>query len=144
MDLVRTCYDRPCAFFTDSGQLVNVHWYRAPDGAKVFPVAHKINSLYWYSFPWLAEGVGEDRSGQATYNNGFTPPTAEGQNFYGPLEYFRNGAPFDGSVNVPRDTWGLAIACTSIPDCFILEEPPCNPLILQEDGSGILKEDCSS
>jgi hypothetical protein len=143
MDICRTCTDRDCSFFKDDPTVATIHWYRAPSGAKVFPVAHKINHLNWYSQPWFAGGVGENYGTPEKWNNGFTPPTSTGQNYFGPIEYFQNGAPFDSSVTIPRDTWGLAIGCGT-PDCYILEEPDYNPLILQEDGTGILKELCSS
>jgi hypothetical protein len=143
MDIARTSTDRDCSFFRDNPTSATIHWYRAAPDALVFPGVHKINHLAWYSFPWQATGVGENYGTPEVWNNGFTPPTASGQHYYGPLEYFQDGAPFDSSVNIPRDTWGLAIACGT-PDCYILEEPSYAPLILQEDGSGIFKEVCSS
>lgn len=112
MDIARTASDCVSKLFRDSDQVNTVHWYRAPVGAKFFPHAHKVNHLSWYTEPWKANGVGEVYGGESTYNNGFTPPNVTGQDFYGPLEYFQRGAPFDPTHHTARDFWGLAIACT--------------------------------
>lgn len=113
MDVARTCTDRDCQFFRDGGPVATIHWYRCAPDALNFPVAHKIPHLAWFTQPWTAEGVGEVYGSKETYNNGFTPPTSRGIDFYGPLEYFQLGAPFDPSVNVDRDPWGLATDCTA-------------------------------
>lgn len=142
MDIGRTAYQRDSTFFTDDGRAIPIKWYRAPDTAAFFPFAHKWGSLYWYSFPWTATGVGENYGSAVTYSNGFTPPTALGTGFFGPAEYFRDGCKFDSTVDVPRDTWGLAKAC-AVPDCFILLEPAYNPIMLLEDGRGFEPEICT-
>jgi hypothetical protein len=141
MDLARTCTTRPCQFFDDpSAPWVTIKWYRAASDAKWFPTPHKWGHLAWYSFPWEATGVGEIYGTPERWSNGFTPPTSTGQSYYGPLQYFQAGCPFDPFLTVPRDTWGLAIACTGPSDNFVLLEDAYNPVVLTEDGGYVLLE----
>lgn len=112
MDLARTATIRDCKFFHDSDVTVKVKWYVAPDNAKFFPEPHKVNHLAWYTEPWKSKGVGEVYASKEVWSNGLTPPNVTGQDFFGPVEYFRHGAPFDPSIHVDRDFWGLAVACT--------------------------------
>lgn len=114
MDLVRTCYNRPAKFFRDSSRVDSITWYRAPPGAKVFPVPHKMNSLYWYSSPWTATGVGENFDDKATYSNGATPPDVKGTAYCGSLSDFTLGPAFNPSNNTPRDANGIPFACPQI------------------------------
>jgi len=142
MDIGRFAYDTKVLFFRDSSVETTMHWYRAADDAKYFPQPHKWGSLLWYSRPWEATGVGEIYGEPRKFNNGFTPPTSRGQDYFGPLEFFQDGCPFDSGVNVPRDNWGLAKSCTDLADCFILVEGADQGVIEAEDGGYLQPEDC--
>lgn len=137
MDVVRTAYERDCKFFRANDTVIPVRWYRAPETAKFFPVAHKINSLAWYSSPWDAEGVGEVYAAISKWKSGFTPPTALGQDFCGPLEYFRQGCEFNPFNDTPRDQWGVAIECGAGDPNVLLQADLDHTLVLQADGSWI-------
>jgi hypothetical protein len=140
MDLARSASTRACRFFRDSGVEATIKWYRAPAGAKVFPVAHKWNHLTWYSRPWEATGVGEVYDAPDKWANGFTPPTAVGDHYFGTLQDFQEGAAFNPFNVTPRDTWGLAVGCGGIADQFVLLEQAYNPVMLTEDGGYVLLE----
>lgn len=141
MDIARTATIRECQFFTDpTAPAVKIKWYRAAPDAKWFPVAHKWGHLAWYTHPWTATGVGEIYGTPEKWSNGFTPPTSTGQGFFGPVEFFKDGCPYDPTLNVMRDTWGLAVACTGPRDNFILLEPDYNPVMLMETGDYVLLE----
>lgn len=139
-DLIRTCYSRPCKFFNNSDVEIPIRWYRAPAGAKVFPGPQKFNSLHWYAFPWHAEGTGEVYGGSVTYDNGSTPAGVTGQGFFGPAEYFRNGAPFNPGNVTPRLPSGPAVECVTCPGEFIADESGGCSILLEEDGGGIKLE----
>lgn len=140
MDVVRTCYVRDCQFFRDADFPIPVKWYRCPEGAKPFPFAHKVNSLYWYSEPWNATGVGEVFESAVSYANGFTPPSVTGQAFCGEIEDFTMGPIFNPLNDTPRDEWGVALCCNTASPSILLREEPGPSAILQEDGTYIFIE----
>lgn len=141
MDVVRTCSKRLCRFFYDDTREIQIKWYRSPVNAKCFPTAHKWGHLAWYSQPWLAEGVGEVYDAKEKWSNGFTPPSATGQRFFGLLTNFQNGASFDPAVDVQRDQWGLALDCPGCCKAVILLESDSGFIALTEDNNCIAVED---
>lgn len=140
MDFGRFGYDRGCSFFRDDDTEIPIHWYVAPEGAEVFPDTHKFSQLGWYSFPWEAQGVGENYDASIIRSRPITPPSAKGKSYFGDLADFQNGCTFDPDRNVQRDIWGLATACC--PDCepILLLEGENKPPLLQEDLGTILLE----
>lgn len=116
MDVLRTSYKKSANYFLDSNIDATIVWYKAPLGAKIFPGPHKWGSLFWYKFPWEASGVGENYDSGYTYSKGATPPTAFGRHYFGPLEYFREGCPYDPTNVTVRDAYGLAVACAQPDD----------------------------
>jgi len=121
--------------------MVTLHWYPPPRDAKVFPTQHKFTHVNWYSRPWLATGVGEVYGKRDTFNSAVTPPGPSGQHFYGLLSDFQNGCRFDPGVNTIRSDWGVAVDCAEAEASgFLLQEGSNLPLLLQENGAGILIE----
>jgi len=114
-DFVRSCYTRQCNFFTGGGNPLTIRWYRCPPGAKPLPFPSSFMSLNWNPRPYEMTGIGEIWTGPPKWSNGRTPPTARGQSPFGPPVFFADGQPWnpDGPV-IPRDPWGLAVACTGM------------------------------
>lgn len=131
MDVARFATIRGARFFSDSIIETKIKWYRAPDGAKFFPTVHKWGHLDWYSEPWKAQGVGEVFESPQKWFNGFTPAGVTGQHFHGTLEQFQDGCKFDPSSWTPRNTYGVALACTGTP-------PPPPPIVVDLCGQGIV------
>jgi len=140
MDVGRFAYARPCQFFRDGGPPITIKWYRAAPGALDFPAAHKFDQLSWYNSPWSATGVGEIYGPSLKWQNGFTPPTASGVQYFGALEDFQQGAVYDPTNDTHRDPWGIADACGGGDPEVILLEPAYKPLMLTEDGGFFLLE----
>jgi len=140
MDFSRVSTLRDCRFFRDDSTVATIKWYRAPEGALCFPTHHKFSKLNWYTAPWDASGVGEVFNTPETYFSGATPPGVNGQNFYGALEDFQNGATFNAGVDTPRTGFGLAIACPGCVGNWVAMESGGCSAVLQEDGSTITRE----
>lgn len=140
MDFARSSTKHDAIIFRDDSRPITIRWYNAPPGAKVFPTRHKWGHLSWYTSPWEATGVGEVYDSPDRWSNGFTPPTATGQSYFGALADFQEGPLFDGSVNVPRDDWGLAIACPGCCKDSILLETSLPYITMTEDGKCIALE----
>ncbi len=142
MDFLRTCYRRPATIFSNDDTPIMIRWYRAPVGAKCFPQPHKYLSLDWSSAPWAALGVGENFDGKKAYANGFTPPSAAGENYFGSLLDFEQGPAFDSATNVPRDSWGLAVACGSCVSVVLMEQSGDYPILMETDGYVLTELGC--
>jgi len=115
MDISRFATRHDAIFFRDSNIVIPIKWYRAPEGAKFFPVPHKWGHLSWYSRPWEATGVGEIYGAADRWFNGATPPGVTGEHFHGTLEDYENGCKFDPDHLTPRTPFGLPTECTGGP-----------------------------
>ena len=140
MDFSRRGSRREAIFFQDNPIPFEITWYRANPAAKVFPGAHKLTHLEWYSRPWEATGVGEVYGSPDRYYIGYTPPTACGDHYFGALKDFQNGATFDPLINVARDVWGIPLVCGCMPDQFVLGERSYSPALELENGGYLLLE----
>ena len=115
-EIMRSCYTRQCQFYTGGGRPSVIRWYRAPPGAKCLPFPSSIMSWNWSPKPYPPNPIGEINTAPATWSNGRTPPTARGQHWFGPPEWFEFGQPWNPSgPEYPRDPFGLAVACTGMP-----------------------------
>ena len=140
MDVVRNGYSRPACFFRDDTRQATIQWYHAPPGAKCFPTPHKWGSIFWYKFPWEADGVGEVYGSPYKYSQGETPPTVDGQQFCGRLEDFQNGCKFDPDINVVRDVFGVAECCAKPDPGYVYLKEPLTGFWVTEDGSFVSLE----
>lgn len=111
MDYLRAGYKTKIKPFFDSEILIDIVWFFAASGAKVFPGQHNFSSLLWDD-PRIEGEIGERKRG-FRFSNGKLPfPIGfEGQKFCGPKKFFVNGA----SINDAP----LSRALNAVPICCI-------------------------
>lgn len=92
MDMLRAGYKTKVKPFFDSPTLVDIIWFFAAPGAKVFPGHHNFSSLLWED-PRIEGTIGERKKGFPFYNGKAPFPIGfEGVKFCGTKEMFVNGA----------------------------------------------------
>lgn len=119
MDTLRSCYSTKMRFFVDSDQEVDVQWYWASPGAKVFPGPHLFASGNWETLKFGWQGPGEVEGAPRIWNNGRTPIDRPGTQYAGPLEGFTEGTVFPG-VSVGGQDDGQCTGCS--PLCTMCNE----------------------
>lgn len=76
----------------------------------------------WQPKPVPTYALGEVHPDWYKWSNGRTPPTARGLHWFGPPEFFARGQPWNPDAPpVPRDPFGLAVACTGMPPPELVE-----------------------
>lgn len=86
-----------------------VTWFFAADGAKPFPGLHRFGSANWDSTRNEVSDLGDDATVPKTYANGRRLNRSDGRKFAGPILYFLEGAPGEGTI--PRGADGTPVEC---------------------------------
>lgn len=115
MDLTSACYFTKIRPFFDSDILVDIRWFFAMPGAKLFPGWHRFASRKWDSDP--ADAYPGEVRGKFQFCNGKVPfPIGfDGQKFCGKKEFFVNGASIaDIPAALPRIEF-VPVCCLPVP-----------------------------
>lgn len=137
MDDIRSCYRTKIRPFKDSDIEVTIRWYFADPDAKRFPGWHLFSSLNW---------EGEQLPGATPVNPGEVPGAArpwcdgskpfpigfDGQDFCGPIEYFREGQPLAAGL----EPWPEICPCAAAP--VVNNCPPPIDFVFNVDPGGDL------
>lgn len=133
MDWLRSAYDAPM-LQTLGGEPVLVRWYRADEGAEVFPLPHDFGSLNWAPEKGVFGDLGE-QDGPRPWADSSKPPNG----YIGDADsvscvlsrsdWWETGLP-EGESYGPYDDDGVPICCTQ----------PCTCLSPQYDEMEVLIE----
>lgn len=94
MDYLRTFYTTDVRISIDPEVIVKVRWYKAPEGALIFPTSHAFGSSVWETNAreYPSPSIGEiDLSRK--WDKGVPPPGVTGQGTQTPLSWFQDGIP---------------------------------------------------
>jgi microcystin-dependent protein len=114
MDVLRVGYSTPMRFWLDDQTLINVRWFRANPGAKVFPGDNSFVSSNWDSLPQFSP-VGEDWPRVRNYDRGLNPLGYTGQSFCGDPDVWAHGAIRGVTPLIATDITGWAGCCGEEP-----------------------------
>jgi hypothetical protein len=110
MDLLRSCYTVPMTFSPGAAP-VDVRWFFARPGAKLFPAEHAFNSGNWNTGEDIPD-IGEQARQPLPWSNGARPSCAQGRGrFLGDLKFFQTGQPIAFAPAYPLDVVGIPGAC---------------------------------
>jgi len=116
VDWIRTAYTTRMKLWKDSEETVEVRWFRAEPGAKIFPGVHNFSSLTWRDehkpeYRINNTGIGEQTEAGRVYDRGQNLNGYDGQRFCGSLKAWREGGVHGTDPPLALDSEGRPACC---------------------------------